>query len=165
MSTFEGLRDTVWVQISEELLQLTLYMLDQLTLRMINLHYLCYYRMGKNFWGWLNFAVFKGTSQTAKNNPGKIFVRLCPHKNKAREWRSFVTFVQPLTTEEKLRVLFFFPITCSLIHKYHHTTNPKRDGNYTHNKSAKIKTFENIIIKMFWQKRKILTPRNFVPIQ
>ena len=164
MSTFEGLRDTVWVQISEELLQLTL--------RMINLHYLCYYRMGKNFWGWLNFAVFKGTSQTVENNPGKIFVRLCPRKNTCRrwarqtqEWRSFVTFIQPLITEEKVRVLFFSP---SLVHWSTSTITQlirKGCGNYTHNKSAKIKTFEHLIIKMFWQKRKILTPRNFVPIQ
>ena len=40
-------------------------------------------------------------------------------------WCSFITFVQPLTTEEKLRVLFSFAITCSLIHKYHRTTNPE----------------------------------------
>ena len=57
-------------------------------------------------------------------------------------------------------------ITCSLVHKYHHTTNPEKGrGNYTHNKSAKIKTFENLIIKMFLQKRKILTLRSFVPIR
>ena len=31
-----------------------------------------------------------------------------------------------LTTEEKLCVLFSFTITCSLIHKYHHTTNPEK---------------------------------------
>ena len=91
------------------------------------------YYMGTNFRGWLNFAVFEGTSQTAKTNPGKIFVRLRPRKNtrrhwarQAREWRSFVTFIQPLTTEEKFHVLFSFTITCSLIHKYHRTTNPKR---------------------------------------
>ena len=91
------------------------------------------YCMGTNFQGWLNFAVFKGTSQTAKNNIGEIFVRLCPRKNtrrcwarQAREWLSFVTFVQPLTTEEKLCLLFSFAITCSLIHEYHCPTNPKR---------------------------------------
>ena len=41
----------------------------------------------------------------------------------------------------------------------------KGRGNYTHNKSAKIKTYKKLIIKMFQQKREILTPRNFVPIQ
>ena len=130
-------------------------------------------RMGTNFRGWLNFAVFEGTSQTAKNTPGKIFVRLRPRRNtlrcwarQAREWRSFVTLVQPLTTQEKLRVLFSFAITCSVIHEYHRTTTiQKGRGNYTHNKSAKIKTYENLIIKMIQQKREILTPRNFVPIQ
>ena len=30
------------------------------------------YRMGTNFQGWLNFAVFEGKSQTAKNNPSDI---------------------------------------------------------------------------------------------
>ena len=40
----------------------------------------------------------------------------------------------------------------------------KRHGNYTHNKSEKIKTFENLIIKMFQQNRKILILWNFVPI-
>ena len=39
----------------------------------------------------------------------------------AREWHSFIIFIQPLTTEEKLRVLFSFAITCSLIHEYHRT--------------------------------------------
>ena len=81
-----------------------------------------------------------------------------------------VTFVQPLTTAEKLlchgMVQWYSWITCSLIHEYHHTTNlEKKDGNYTHNKSAKIKTFENLIIRMFQQKREILIPRNFVPLR
>ena len=123
--------------------------------------------MGTNFRGWLNFVVFVGTSQTAKNNPSEIFVRLRPHKSthrrwarQAREWRSFITLVQPLTTQEKLRVLFSFAITRSLIHEYHRTTIiRKRCGNYTHNKSAKIKTYENLILKMFQQKREILTPQ------
>ena len=74
-----------------------------------------------NFWGWLNFMVFGGTSQTAKNNPSEIFVRLCPCRNthchwarQAREWCSFVTFVQPLTTEER-NSLCCFPLS-SLVH-------------------------------------------------
>ena len=103
--------------------------------------------MGTNFRGWLNFAVFKGTSQTVKNNPGEIFVRLCPHKNiyrrwarQAREWRSFVNFVQPLTTGETPCVVFL---------RHHLFTDPrvirKGRGNYTHNKSAKMKTYENLI--------------------
>ena len=100
-------------------------------------------------------------------------MRLRPRKNtrsrwarQAREWRSFVTLVQPLTTQEKLRVLFSLAITCSLIHEYHRTTIIRKGrGNYAHNKSAKIKTYENLIFKMFQQKREILTPRNFVPIR
>ena len=126
------------------------------------------YRIGTNFRGWLNFAVFEGTSQTVKNSHGEIFVRLSPCRKmccrwarQVREWRSFVTFVQPLTTEEKLRVLFFFAITCSLTHEYHHTTIIRKEcGNYTHNKSAKIKTFKNLIIK-FQQKHKIFNPTKF----
>ena len=121
--------------------------------------------MGTNFRGWLNFVVFKGTSQTAKNNPGKIFVRLCPRKNtchhwarQAWEWHSFVTFVQLLTIgkRETPHVVFL---------RYHLFTDPrvpshnqsgKGRGNYTHNKSAKIKTFENLIIKMLQQNYKLL---------
>ena len=91
------------------------------------------YHMGTNFRGWLNFIVFEGTSQTAKIIPAKFFVRLCPRKNtcchwarQAQEWRSFITFDQPLTAEEKLSVLFSFAITCSLIHEYRRTTNPEK---------------------------------------
>ena len=90
--------------------------------------------------------VFEDTSQTAKNNPGEIFVRLRPRKNmrrrwarQAREWRSFVNFVQPLPTEETPCVVFL---------RHHLFTDPrvpshttiirKGRGNYTHNKSAKI---------------------------
>ena len=39
----------------------------------------------------------------------------------------------------------------------------KGHSNYTHNKSVFIKTFENLIVKMFQQKREILTPRNLHP--
>ena len=197
------------------------------------MHVYCYLnsnRMGTNFRGWLNFAVFEG--QTAKNNPGEIFVRLRPRKNMRRRWarqarecRSFVNFVQPLTTGETPCVVFLrhHLFTCSLIHEYqheyHHTPeevghsyffmhsaapihgrfnpstrwvsrsfyvrastywrNPsdnnsitwptssrliirKGRGNYTHNESE---TYENLIIKMFQQKREILTLRNFVPIR
>ena len=72
------------------------------------------YCMSTNFRGWLNFA---GTSQSAKNNTGKIFVRLRPHKNmhcwarQAREWCSFITFIQPL----KRNSMCCFPLP-SLVH-------------------------------------------------
>ena len=36
------------------------------------------YRMGTNFQGWLNFAIFKGTSQPAKNNPSENFCEATP---------------------------------------------------------------------------------------
>ena len=36
------------------------------------------HRMGTNFRGRLNFAVFEGTIQTAINNPGKIFCEATP---------------------------------------------------------------------------------------
>ena len=128
------------------------------------------YRMGTNFRGWLNFAVFEGTSQTAKNNPGEIFVRLRPRKNMCRCWarhassrrRSFVNFVQPLTTEETLCVVFL---------RHHLFTDPrvpsytsiirKGRGNYTHNKSTKIKTYENLLIMMFQQKMRNFYPTKF----
>ena len=126
--------------------------------------------MGTNFWGWLNFAVFKGTSQTAKNNPGEIFVRLRPCKNtrhhwarQAQEWLSFLSNHWPL---KRNSVCCF--LLSSLVHWSTSTIAQliwKGCGNYIHNKSAKIKTFENLIIKMFQQKCKILTPRNFVPIR
>ena len=116
----------------------------------------------------IKFRGFWGHKPNCEKNHGEIFVRLRPCKKmccrwarQVREWRSFVTFVQPLTTEEKLRVLFFFAITCSLTHEYHHTTIIRKEcGNYTHNKSAKIKTFKNLIIK-FQQKHKIFNPTKF----
>ena len=36
------------------------------------------YRMGTNFRGWLNFAVFEGNCQSAKNNHGEIFCEATP---------------------------------------------------------------------------------------
>ena len=47
-----------------------------------------YYHMGTNFRGWLNFVVFEGTSQTTKNNLGKIFVGLHPCKNTHRHLKN-----------------------------------------------------------------------------
>ena len=122
------------------------------------------YRMGTNFRGWLNFVIFEHTSQTAKNNPSDIFVRLRSRKNthrrwarQAREWCSFITFFQTLTTEE---ILCCFPLP-SLVHWSTSTIAQlirKGHGNYTHNKSAKIKIFKILIIKMFQQKGKLITP-------
>ena len=65
------------------------------------------------------------------------------------------------TTDQKLRVLFSFVITCSLIHKYHHTTNPKRRGNYTHNKSAKLNIKKFDVSAKTWN----FNPMKFVPIR
>ena len=64
-------------------------------------------------------------------------MRLCLHKNtcrrwarQAREWRSFVTFVQPL--KRNFVCCFLLPLLCSLIHKYHRTAIIRKGrGNYS----------------------------------
>ena len=133
----------------------------------------CDYRMGTNFRGWLNFAVFEGTSQTAKNNPSENFCGATPMQEHAPSLGK--------TSSRMVLLRYFRPTTdhwretpCVVFlphHFVHWSTSTitqliwKGCGNYTHNKSAKIKTFENLIIKMFRQKHEILTPRNFVPIQ
>ena len=64
---------------------------------------------------WLNFVRLRACKNTHRRGA-----------RQAQEWHSFVTFVQPLTTEEKLCVLFSFAITCSLIYEYYCTTNPEK---------------------------------------
>ena len=107
------------------------------------------YRMGTNFWGWLYFAVFKGTSQTVKDNPSKILwgcaharTRAIAGKDKLENGAIFITFIQLLKRNSVC--CFSLP---SLVHWSTSTITPliqKGHGNYTRNKSAKVKTFENL---------------------
>ena len=136
----------------------------------------CDYRMGTNFRGWLNFAVFEGTSQTTKNNPGEILWGYAHTRTrtvagqghgKTSSRMALFRYFRPTTDHwRETPCVVFLPH-----HFVHWSTSTitqliwKGRGNYTHNKSVKIKTFENLIIKMFRQKHEILTPRNFVPIQ
>ena len=88
-----------------------------------------------------------------------------PSLGKTNSRMALFRYFRPTTDHwRETPCVFFSP---SLVHWSTSTITQlirKGRGNYTHNKSAKIKTFENLIIKMFWQKRKILTPRNFVLI-
>ena len=118
---------------------------------------------GYKFLKVIKFHGFRGHQPNCEKNPGKIFVGLHPCKNTRVSLRmALLCYFHPIT-EEKLFVLFSFAITCSLIHEYHRTTNPEKGMVITPNKSAEIKTFENLIIKMFQQKHETLTPQNLYP--
>ena len=123
--------------------------------------------MGTNFQGWLNFAVFKGTSQTAKKNLlwGYTHARTHTVAGQDKLENGSLSLLSSNHRPLKRNSVCCFP-SPSLVHWSTSTiAQPiwKGCGTYTHNKSTKIKTFENLTIKMFQQIRKILTPRNFVP--
>ena len=90
----------------------------------------CIYHMSTNFRGWLNFAVFEDTSQTAKNSPGEIFfwgyaharTRTVTGQDKLENDAPSLLSFNHWPWRETLCVASFV-ITCSLIHKYHRTTN------------------------------------------
>ena len=130
------------------------------------------YCMGTNFRGWLNFAVFESTSQTAKNNPGEVLWGYARARTIAIAGHDKLENASPLLLSSnhwplKRNSVCCFPLP-SLVHWSTSTIAQliqKGYGNYTHNKSMKTKMFENLIITMFQQKHEILTPWNFVPIR
>ena len=124
--------------------------------------------MGTNFRGWLNFAVFEGTSQTTKNNPGEIFCEATPMQEHCRHWARQARECAPSLLSSnhwplKRNSMCCFPLP-SLVHRS--TSTIEKDVVITPiTNPRKWKTYENLIIKMFQQKREILTLRNFVPIR
>ena len=124
----------------------------------------------------IKFRGFRGHQPNRENNPGEILwgyahARTCTiagqGHGKTSSKMALFRYFRPTTDHwRETPCVVFLPH-----HFVHWSTSTitqliwKGCGNYTHNKSAKIKTFENLIIKMFRQKHEILTPRNFVPIQ
>ena len=95
-----------------------------------------WYCMSTNFWGWLNFAAFEGTSQTARNNPVKILwgyghAKTCT----ITEWDKLENGTPSLLSfthwPPKRNCVVSFTITCSLIHENHRTTNLERGMVFT----------------------------------
>lgn len=108
--------------------------------------YTVYYCMGKKFWGWLNFAVFKGIGQTMINNLSDIFIRLRPCKYMYHQGNgapSLLSSSRMTLTTTGRNSMCYSPLP-SLFHwsmctVYHCTTNlpGKERGNYTHNFACK----------------------------
>ena len=93
----------------------------------------------------------------AKQRSQQNFVRLRPHKNMCHHWAKQLENGSPSLLPsnhwplKRTSMCYFL----SLVHRSISTIAQliwKGRGNYTHNKPAKIKTFENFIIKMFQQK-------------